>query len=80
MTNRIAILEGYTSPFGGFSGYSGYGVAPKRKAATKGRKKVAKTKQQKRMGVCSRKCRGKGAKRAGCLSKCLRGGKRKKRG
>lgn len=33
------------------------------------------TKQQRKMGACSRKCKGKGGKRSSCLRTCLKGGK-----
>ena len=35
------------------------------------------TKQQKKMGACSRKCTGKGKQRGSCLRSCLRGGAKK---
>lgn len=35
------------------------------------------TKQQRKMGACSRKCTGKGRSRSACLRSCLRGGAKK---
>lgn len=37
------------------------------------------TKQQRKMGACSRKCTGKGKSRPSCLRACLKGGKSPKR-
>lgn len=34
------------------------------------------TKQQRKMGACSRKCTGTGSKRVSCMRTCLRSGRR----
>lgn len=59
--SRIAILEGYDTPF------QGYGRKKKRRA-----KKGSQTK----MGKCARKCKGKKSKFKGCVRKCMKSKKK----
>lgn len=69
--NRIAILEGYTAPFGAYR-------RKRRKASTKRRGK-RKSGQQSKMGKCARKC-SKGRKSYKvCMRKCLKGPKVRRR-
>lgn len=65
MPSRIAILEGYVSPFGSRS--------KKRSSNSKG----LVMKQQKKMKVCAKKCKG-GGKYRSCMRVCLRKGSRRK--
>lgn len=71
--NRIAILEGYTAPFGA------YRKRKKRRTTTRRRRATRKTRQQSKMGKCARKCKGGRRSYRVCMRKCLRSGRRVKR-